>query len=169
MEAMGRKAALHRLQCPMTARVLDRIPGVFQAFFSILEGGKSIPTHRSPYWGYLRYHLALDVPKQGPQPRMRVGGQWLTWEGRQGLSVRRFMGPRVGQRKSQSTLCVDRRRRASDGKALPCRPFGPAVHHGPNVCTVGAAPERNLGRHGPRIQTNGPQVCVKHHLWTGPR
>jgi aspartyl/asparaginyl beta-hydroxylase (cupin superfamily) len=51
-----------------------------QAFFSILEGGKSIPTHASPYWGYLRYHLALEVPKEGPQPQMRVGGQWFTWE-----------------------------------------------------------------------------------------
>jgi len=80
LEAMGRKAALHRQQCPTTAGVLDQIPGLFQAFFSILEGGKSIPTHSSPYWGYLRYHLALEVPKRGPQPRMRVGDQWLSWE-----------------------------------------------------------------------------------------
>jgi aspartyl/asparaginyl beta-hydroxylase (cupin superfamily) len=80
LDAMGRKATLHRQQCPTTAHVLDRIPGVVQAFFSILEGGKSIPTHSSPYWGYLRYHLALEVPKQGPQPRMRVANQWLVWE-----------------------------------------------------------------------------------------
>src|SRR5262249_375416 len=72
LEAMGRKATLHRRQCPTTAGVLDQIPGVFQAFFSVLEGGKSIPPHGSPYWGYLRYHLALEVPKQGPQPQMRV-------------------------------------------------------------------------------------------------
>ena len=80
LEAMGQKAKLHRQQCPATAGVLDRIPGVVQAFFSILEGGKSIPPHSSPYWGYLRYHLALEVPKQGPQPRMRVANQWLVWE-----------------------------------------------------------------------------------------
>jgi aspartyl/asparaginyl beta-hydroxylase (cupin superfamily) len=80
LEAMGRKAKRHRLHCPTTAAVIDQIPGVFQAFFSILEGGKSIPSHSSPYWGYLRYHLALEVPKQGPQPQMRVGDQWLTWE-----------------------------------------------------------------------------------------
>jgi aspartate beta-hydroxylase/beta-hydroxylase len=80
LEAMGRKATLHRQQCPATASVLDRIPGVVQAFFSILEGGKSIPPHSSPYWGYLRYHLALEVPEQGPQPRMRVANQWLVWE-----------------------------------------------------------------------------------------
>lgn len=80
LEAMGRKAKRNRQQCPKTAAVLDRIPGVFQAFFSILQGGKSIPTHCSPYWGYLRYHLALEVPKQGPQPRMRVRDQWVSWE-----------------------------------------------------------------------------------------
>jgi aspartyl/asparaginyl beta-hydroxylase (cupin superfamily) len=79
MEAMGRRAASNRRLCPRTADVLDSIPGVFQAFFSILEGGKSIPSHASPYWGYLRYHLALQVPK-GPQPRMRVREQWVTWE-----------------------------------------------------------------------------------------
>ena len=44
------------------------------------EGGKSIPTHSSPYWGYLRYHLALEVPKQGPQPRMRVRESMGGWE-----------------------------------------------------------------------------------------
>jgi aspartyl/asparaginyl beta-hydroxylase (cupin superfamily) len=80
LEAMGRKAERNRQRCPKTAAVLDQIPGVFQAFFSILEGGKSIPTHSSPYWGYLRYHLALEVPKHGPQPRMRVGSEWLTWQ-----------------------------------------------------------------------------------------
>lgn len=80
LEAMGRKARRHRQHCPITASVIDQIPGVFQAFFSILEGGKSIPTHSSPYWGYLRYHLALEVPRQGPQPRMRVGSQWMGWE-----------------------------------------------------------------------------------------
>jgi aspartate beta-hydroxylase/beta-hydroxylase len=80
LEAMGRKAKRHRQHCPNTAAVIDQIPGVFQAFFSMLEGGKSIPSHSSPYWGYLRYHLALEVPKQGPQPRMRVANQWLEWE-----------------------------------------------------------------------------------------
>jgi len=80
LEAMGRKAKRQSQRCPITAAAIDRIPGVFQAFFSILEGGKSIPTHRSPYWGYLRYHLALEVPQQGPHPRMRVADQWLEWE-----------------------------------------------------------------------------------------
>ena len=40
------------------------IPGLFEAFFSILEGGKSIPQHEGPYRGYLRYHLGLVVPRR---------------------------------------------------------------------------------------------------------
>jgi aspartyl/asparaginyl beta-hydroxylase (cupin superfamily) len=83
LQAMGQKAKRHCRECPITSSVIEKIPGVFQAFFSILEGGKSIPTHSSPYWGYLRYHLALEVPKDGPEPRMRVGSQWMGWhEGR---------------------------------------------------------------------------------------
>ena len=79
LESMGLKVAANRLLCPRTAAVLDEIPGVFQAFFSVLEGGKSLPAHESPYCGYLRYHLALEVPSQGPEPRMRVRDQWVTW------------------------------------------------------------------------------------------
>ena len=78
-EAMGRKARANRRLCPRTAALIEGIPNVFQAFFSILEGGKSIPAHRSPYWGYLRYHLAIEVPRRGPEPRMRVKDRWLSW------------------------------------------------------------------------------------------
>jgi aspartyl/asparaginyl beta-hydroxylase (cupin superfamily) len=76
---MGRKAKSNRQLCPNTAALIDGIPNVFQAFFSILEGGKSLPAHRSPYWGYLRYHLAIEVPDSGPTPRMRVNDRWLSW------------------------------------------------------------------------------------------
>ena len=85
LDAMGLKARDNRRRCPRTAAVLDQIPGVFQAFFSVLEGGKSLPRHESPYWGYLRYHLALEVPSSGPAPRMRVRDQWITWREGGGL------------------------------------------------------------------------------------
>jgi aspartate beta-hydroxylase/beta-hydroxylase len=50
-----------------------------QAFFSILDGGKSIPAHCGPYRGYLRYHLALVVPQNHP-PSIRVKDQHYTWQ-----------------------------------------------------------------------------------------
>ncbi len=52
---------------------------MFEAFFSILEGGKSIPPHEGPYRGYLRYHLGLIVPDKNP-PSIRLNDQIYTWK-----------------------------------------------------------------------------------------
>ena len=76
--AMGAKPEENRARCPRTSELLDGIPNLFQAFFSILEPHKSVPAHESPYAGYLRYHLPLLVPTDNP-PRMRVKDYWHTW------------------------------------------------------------------------------------------
>jgi aspartyl/asparaginyl beta-hydroxylase (cupin superfamily) len=81
---MGEKPAANRAKCPRTSALLDEIPGLFQAFFSILEGGKSVPAHYGPYRGYLRYHLGLVVPKTNP-PTLRIKDQHHTW--REGESI----------------------------------------------------------------------------------
>jgi len=75
---MGPLAA-NEAKCPKTVQCLKSIPNLFQAFFSILDPGKSIPAHCGPYLGYLRYHLALRVPKSNP-PSMRVKDRIHTWE-----------------------------------------------------------------------------------------
>jgi len=77
--AMGEKPAANRARCPRTAALLDEVPGLFQAFFSILDGGKSVPAHRGPYRGYIRYHLGLVVPQVDP-PSIRVKDQHYTWK-----------------------------------------------------------------------------------------
>lgn len=82
--AMGAKPEANRAQCPLTCRLLDSTPDLFQAFFSILEPHKSVPPHESPYAGYLRYHLPLIVPTDKP-PRMRVKDYWHTWKEGEGL------------------------------------------------------------------------------------
>lgn len=69
----------NRARCPRTVELVERVPGVLQAFFSILDPGKSIPAHDGFYLGYLRYHLALKVPANNP-PSMRVKDQVHTWE-----------------------------------------------------------------------------------------
>ena len=74
----GRPAA-NQAKCPRTTALLRKVPRVYQAFFSILDAGKSIPAHSGTYYGYLRYHLGLRVPKDNP-PRMRVKDQFHTWE-----------------------------------------------------------------------------------------
>ena len=82
--AMGEKPGANRARCPETSALLDQIPDMMQAFFSILDGGKSVPAHQGPYRGYIRYHLALVVPERDP-PSIRIKDQYYTW--REGESV----------------------------------------------------------------------------------
>ena len=70
---------VNQAKCPKTTALLGNIPDVYQAFFSILDPGKSIPAHCGTYLGYLRYHLGLIVPKNNP-PSMRVKDQIHVWE-----------------------------------------------------------------------------------------
>ncbi|MFD1693058.1 aspartyl/asparaginyl beta-hydroxylase domain-containing protein [Azotobacter chroococcum] len=62
-------------RCPETTRLVESIPGMFTAFFSILEPGKTIREHRGPYNGLLRAHLGLLVPEPRENCRIRVGDQ----------------------------------------------------------------------------------------------
>lgn len=77
--AMGQKPKENNDLCPRTAEMLETIPNLFQAFFSILDAGKSIPAHEGPYRGYLRYHIGLKVPKENP-PSIRIKDQYYTWQ-----------------------------------------------------------------------------------------
>jgi aspartate beta-hydroxylase/beta-hydroxylase len=76
--AMGEKPERNRARCPRTSALLDEIPGLFQAFFSILDPGKHVPAHCGPYRGYIRYHLALKVPEEN-KPCIRIRDKYHTW------------------------------------------------------------------------------------------
>jgi beta-hydroxylase len=65
--------------CPDTWRILQRIPGLKAAMFSIFEPGKHLPAHRGPYNGVLRYHLGLIVPKSD-KIAIRVLDQVCHWQ-----------------------------------------------------------------------------------------
>ena len=67
-------------QCPETTRIIESIPGMFTAFFSVLAPGKHIPRHRGPYRGLLRCHLALAVPRPREACWIEVGEDTTTWE-----------------------------------------------------------------------------------------
>jgi aspartyl/asparaginyl beta-hydroxylase (cupin superfamily) len=79
LNIMGVKPDAFCKRCPKTVEILDHIPGLFEAFFSILQGGKSIPHHEGPYRGYLRYHLGMVVPDKNP-PSIRLKDQIYTWK-----------------------------------------------------------------------------------------
>ena len=74
--AFGVKLRSNCLRCPETTRLVEGIPGLRTAGFSILQPG----THIRPHVGYtnavLRCHLGLVVPDGCA---MRVGADVRTW------------------------------------------------------------------------------------------
>lgn len=66
-------------RCQETVTLLRRIPDLSNAMFSILSPGKTIPPHRGPYKGLLRYHLALKVPRAADSCSLWVDGQRRQW------------------------------------------------------------------------------------------
>ncbi len=79
LAGVGMDCGANRRQCPQTAQLLNRIPGLRTAFFSILAPGKHIPNHRGAYNGLLRLHLALKVPSPLERCRIRIGDQVVNW------------------------------------------------------------------------------------------
>lgn len=69
----------HAARCPATTALLQRIPGLRNAMFSILAPGKAIPEHRGIYAGLLRYHLALRVPRDAQACTINVAGEQRNW------------------------------------------------------------------------------------------
>lgn len=67
-------------RCPETARILNKIPGMKTAFFSILSPDKHIPAHKGPFNGVLRYHMGLVVPEPKEKCRIRVHDKIKVWE-----------------------------------------------------------------------------------------
>src|SRR5258708_1196606 len=73
LHAYGRKIAENCRRCPETARLVETIPGMKTAFFSILAPRAHLPEHLGYYAGFLRYHLGLIVPREKDACRIRVG------------------------------------------------------------------------------------------------
>ncbi len=76
----GYKSEQNCQLCPESTRLVEQVPGMLTAFFSILGPGKHIPSHRGPYKGVLRYHLGLKVPEPREKCRIRVNQEIRHWE-----------------------------------------------------------------------------------------
>lgn len=66
--------------CPETTKLVEQVPGMQSAVFSILGPRKHIPPHRGLYKGLLRCHLGLIVPEPKSACRMRVDQDIRNWE-----------------------------------------------------------------------------------------
>jgi aspartyl/asparaginyl beta-hydroxylase (cupin superfamily) len=67
-------------QCPETWRLVQRVPGLVGAMFSVLEPGQRLPAHCGPYNGLLRLHLGLIIPEPREAVAIRIDGEVRHWE-----------------------------------------------------------------------------------------
>ncbi len=64
--------------CPGTVRLLEGIPGVRAAMFSVLPPGAELSLHSDPLACSLRYHLGLDTP-ESDACFIQVDGHPVSW------------------------------------------------------------------------------------------
>jgi beta-hydroxylase len=76
----GYKNHLNCEKAPHTTRLVEAIPGMKTAFFSILLPGKHIPPHRGPYKGVIRCLLGVKIPEPKNQCGLKAGGETRHWE-----------------------------------------------------------------------------------------
>jgi len=79
LRGVGMNCDENASRCPETMKLLDKIPGVTTAFFSILSPHKHIPHHRGPWVGVLRLHVGLLVPEPREQCRIRIANKAYSW------------------------------------------------------------------------------------------
>lgn len=75
----GEKMERNCQQAPITSRLLENVPNLQTAWFSILAPGYHIPAHRGVTKGILRAHLGLIVPKEVDKCRIRIGDVVKVW------------------------------------------------------------------------------------------
>jgi len=64
--------------CPETVALLEGVPGLNSAFFSILKPGAHIPRHRGVTKAIMTCHLGLKTPTAG-RCEMQVGDETVSW------------------------------------------------------------------------------------------
>jgi ornithine lipid ester-linked acyl 2-hydroxylase len=67
-------------RCPTTAALLDGLPGLQNAWFSILAPRYHIPPHKGPTRAVIRCHLGLMVPDDAAQCWLRVDDRICHWQ-----------------------------------------------------------------------------------------
>jgi beta-hydroxylase len=67
-------------RCPATGALLDRLPSLQNAWFSILAPRYHIPPHRGPTRAVIRCHLGLKVPAARERCWLRVDREICHWE-----------------------------------------------------------------------------------------
>jgi beta-hydroxylase len=64
--------------CPRTVELVESIPSVTAAMFTLLAPKSKLPEHRDPFAGALRYHLGLVTPNS-ERCRIVIDGEPRSW------------------------------------------------------------------------------------------
>jgi ornithine lipid ester-linked acyl 2-hydroxylase len=75
----GLRSEANCARCPKTAALVESIPGMTTALFSILAPGARLPPHTGPWKGVIRYHLGLMVPSPAEACGIKVDGTTAHW------------------------------------------------------------------------------------------
>ena len=70
--------------CPKTVAILQQIPKLHAAMFSLIPPGGRLGRHRDAFAGSLRYHLGLITPNSD-LCRIYIDGQMYSWRDGQGV------------------------------------------------------------------------------------
>lgn len=133
--AYGARADENCRRCPKTAEIVESIPGMTTAMFSVLRGRKHIPPHTGPWKGVLRYHLALRTPADETAARIRVGHSIKHWTEGQSLVFDDTFEHEVWNDSDETrvVLFVDVIRKLPWYLAIPNRAFIAAIRRSPYI------------------------------------
>ncbi|CDO90676.1 aspartyl/asparaginyl beta-hydroxylase domain-containing protein [Mycobacterium triplex] len=75
----GIRSDVNCARCPETARMLERIPGLLTAMYSVMLPGAHVPRHTGPTKAIITAHLGLIVPRERQNCRMEIGDHEVVW------------------------------------------------------------------------------------------
>ncbi|VAV87225.1 Aspartyl/Asparaginyl beta-hydroxylase [hydrothermal vent metagenome] len=78
--AYGIKSNENTARCPKTTAIIEQIPGLKTALFSILAPGAHIPRHTGVTKALVVCHLGLKIPKKSENCHMWLNGCTLNWQ-----------------------------------------------------------------------------------------
>jgi len=76
----GARSERHAALCPETMRLVEQVPGLESAWFSILLPGYHVPEHRGITKGLVTSLLGVHVPEKRDMCWIRIGDETLHYE-----------------------------------------------------------------------------------------
>jgi ornithine lipid ester-linked acyl 2-hydroxylase len=76
----GKRVQSNCARCPETARILEHIPGLLSALYSVMLPGAHVPRHTGPTKAIIPAHLGLIIPTKRENCRMQVNERNVIWE-----------------------------------------------------------------------------------------